>query len=80
MRSHLTSAIHLSCSARVGPDPDGGAVVDLHCRVYGVDGLRVVDTSVMPYITSGGTAATALMLGQPAADYASVAIWSRTVG
>lgn len=67
MRRALTSAIHLSCSARMGPDPDEGAVVDDHCRVYGVEGLRVVDTSIMPYITSRGTAATALMLGDRAA-------------
>jgi len=68
MRTRLTSAIHLSSSCRMGPDPEGGAVVDQHCRVYGVGGLRIVDTSVMPYITSRGTAATALMLGHHAAD------------
>jgi choline dehydrogenase len=69
MRTKLTSAIHLSCSCRMGPDPDEGAVVDQYCRVYGVAGLRVVDTSVLPYITSRGTAATALMLGERAADF-----------
>lgn len=69
MRSRLTSAIHLSCSCRMGPNPDSGDVVDQYCRVYGVDGLRVVDTSVMPYITSRGTAATAMMIGERAAEF-----------
>ena len=68
IRAHLTTAIHLSGTARMGPDADPGAVVDQWLRVRGVTGLRVVDTSVMPRVTSRGPAATAVMLGERAAE------------
>jgi choline dehydrogenase-like flavoprotein len=67
-RRHLATAIHLAGTARMGPDGDPGAVVDQHLRVRGVDGLRVVDTSVMPRVTSRGPAATAVMIGERAAE------------
>lgn len=67
-RSHLATAIHLSGSARMGPDTDPGAVVDQHLRVRGVEGLRVVDTSVMPQVTTRGPAATAVAIGERAAE------------
>ncbi|MEU2347103.1 GMC family oxidoreductase N-terminal domain-containing protein [Modestobacter sp. NPDC049651] len=70
-RRHLATAIHLAGSAPMGPDGDPAAVVDQHLRVRGVDGLRVVDTSVMPQVTSRGPAATALMLGERAAELMS---------
>jgi choline dehydrogenase len=65
---HLATAVHLSGSARMGPDDDPGAVVDQELRVRGVAGLRVVDTSVMPQVTSRGPAATAVMIGERAAE------------
>jgi len=68
VRAHLTTAVHLSGTARMGPDSDKGAVVDQRLRVRGVAGLRVVDTSVMPRVTSRGPAATAVMLGERAAE------------
>jgi choline dehydrogenase-like flavoprotein len=68
IRAHLTTAIHLSGTARMGPDADPGAVVDQLLRVRGVDGLRVVDTSVLPRVPSRGPAATAVMLGERAAE------------
>ncbi|SNR35885.1 mycofactocin dehydrogenase MftG [Blastococcus mobilis] len=68
IRTHLTTAIHLAGTARMGPETDPGAVVDQHLRVRGVVGLRVVDTSVMPQVTSRGPAATAVMLGERAAE------------
>jgi choline dehydrogenase-like flavoprotein len=68
IRAHLTTAIHLSGTARMGPDGDPGAVVDQRLRVRGVDGLRVVDTSVLPRAPSRGPAATAVMLGERAAE------------
>jgi choline dehydrogenase len=67
VRVHLTTAIHLCGTARMGPPADPGAVVDQELRVRGVEGLRVVDTSVMPQVTSRGPAATAVMLGERAA-------------
>jgi choline dehydrogenase-like flavoprotein len=68
VRAHLTTAIHLSGTARMGPDTDAGAVVDQLLRVRGVTGLRVVDTSVLPTAPSRGPAATAVMLGERAAE------------
>jgi predicted dehydrogenase (TIGR03970 family) len=68
IRAHLATAIHLAGTARMGPDTDAGAVVDQRLRARGVDGLRVVDTSVLPTVTSRGPAATAVMLGERAAE------------
>jgi predicted dehydrogenase (TIGR03970 family) len=68
IRAHLATAIHLSGTARMGPDADAAAVVDQSLRVRGVSGLRVVDTSVLPRVTSRGPAATAVMLGERAAE------------
>jgi choline dehydrogenase-like flavoprotein len=67
-RRHLATAIHLAGTARMGPESDRGAVVDQRLRVRGVEGLRVVDTSVMPQVTSRGPAATAVMIGERAAQ------------
>ena len=68
VRAHLTTAVHLAGSARMGPDGDPGAVVDQHLRVRGVTGLRVVDTAVLPRAPSRGPAATAVMVGERAAE------------
>jgi choline dehydrogenase len=68
IRAHLTTAVHLSGTARMGPDGDPGAVVDQLLRVRGVAGLRVVDTSVLPQVPSRGPTATAVMLGERAAE------------
>ena len=62
------TAVHLSGTAPMGPDADPGAVVDQHLRVRCVAGLRVVDTSVLPRVPSRGTAATAVALGERAAE------------
>ena len=47
---------------------DGGAVVDPELRVNGIEGLRVADASVMPFVTSGNTAAATMMIAERAAD------------
>ncbi len=66
--AHLTTSAHLCGSAALGPADDPDAVVDPELRVHGVRGLRVVDTSVLPTVPRRGPAATALMIGERAAD------------
>jgi choline dehydrogenase len=48
---------------------DEHAVVDERLRVYGVDGLRVADASIMPAVTSGNTNAPSIMIGERAGDF-----------
>jgi len=69
LRTRLNSNFHLSGSARMGPDSDAGAVVDQTLAVRGVEGLRVVDTSVLPVVPRRGTNATAVMLAERAATF-----------
>ncbi len=60
---------HLSSTAPMGNADDEAAVVDPECRVRGVDGLWVVDGSVLPAITSRGPHATIVMIGHRAAEF-----------
>ena len=66
-RERAGPVFHASCSCAMGPDATR-AVVDHRLRVHGVEGLRVVDASVFPAITSGNTNAPVLMVGERAAD------------
>jgi choline dehydrogenase len=65
----LSTARHISGTCKIGPESDPMAVVDQHCRVYGVDGLRVVDASVMPNVIRANTNATTIMIGERVADW-----------
>jgi choline dehydrogenase len=61
------TALHPSCTCRMGVD-DMSVVDPLTMRVHGVDGLRVVDASVMPYVTNGNIYAPVMMLAEKASD------------
>lgn len=63
------TALHPSCTAKMGPASDPMAVVDpLTMKVHGLENLRVVDASAMPYVTNGNIHAPVLMLAEKAAD------------
>jgi choline dehydrogenase len=67
IRQRADTVFHPSCTCMMGPDRKT-AVVDAACRVYGVERLRVVDTSVFPALTSGNTNAPTIMVAEKAAD------------
>ena len=69
VRQHVESAYHPSCSCRMGSPEDPMTVVDPGARVIGLEGLRVVDSSIMPSITTGNLNAPTLMLAEKAADH-----------
>ena len=67
VRADAETALHPSCTARMGTDPMG--VVDPSTmRVHGVQGLRVVDASVMPTLTNGNIYAPVMMTAEKSAD------------
>ena len=61
------TALHPSCTARMGTD-DISVLDPLTMRVHGIDGLRVVDASSMPYVTNGNIYAPVMMLAEKSAD------------
>ena len=69
MRDHVESAYHPSCSCRIGRADDPMAVVDPELRVRGIANLRVVDSSVMPSVTTGNLNAPTIMIGEKGADH-----------
>ncbi len=69
IREHVESAYHPCGTARMGRRDDWHAVVDPDCRVIGVDGLRLADSSVFPQITNGNINAPTIMVGEKAADH-----------
>jgi choline dehydrogenase len=67
VRKDAETALHPSCTARMGID-DQSVLDPLTMRVHGLDGLRVVDASSMPYVTNGNIYAPIMMLAEKSAD------------
>jgi choline dehydrogenase len=66
--THATTQHHSSGTCKMGPASDPMAVVDQHGRVHGLEGVRVVDASVMPDVVRANTNATTIMIGERMAD------------
>ncbi len=69
VREHAESAYHPCGTCRMGRSDDPDAVVDPECRVIGVEGLRVADSSIFPQITNGNLNAPSIMVGEKASDH-----------
>jgi choline dehydrogenase len=68
---NVSTAQHTSGTCKMGPESDPFAVVDQHCRVRGLSGLRVADLSVAPNVVRANTNATAIMIGERVAAWYS---------
>ena len=68
-RENGSTCYHLIGTAKMGPASDPGAVVSDRLLVHGLEGLRVVDASIMPAMPSANTYATTLMIAERASDF-----------
>ncbi len=66
VRDAASSYWHQTCTAKMGRD--AMSVVDARLKVYGIDGLRIADGSIMPRVTTGNTMAPCVVIGERAGD------------
>ena len=64
-----TTTFHPGCTCRMGPADTSWAVVDDRLRVHGLEGLRVIDASVMPRMISANLNASTMMIADKASDF-----------
>ena len=69
LREHAESAFHPCGTCKMGATTDPMAVVDPQCRVIGVEGLRVADSSIFPRVTNGNLNGPSIMTGEKASDH-----------
>ena len=69
LRREATTGQHISGTCKMGQASDAMAVVDQHGRVHGIEGLRVVDASVMPDCIRANTNVTTMMIGERISDF-----------
>ena len=69
IKDHVESAYHPCGTCKMGDANDPMAVVDPECRVIGVSGLRVADSSIFPRITNGNLNGPSIMVGEKASDH-----------
>ena len=69
IRRKAESAYHPACTCRMGDPKQSDTVVDPQARLVGIEGVRVVDSSIMPSITNGNLNAPTIMIGEKAADH-----------
>ena len=69
IKDHVESAYHPCGTCKMGDANDPMAVVDPECRVIGVTGLRVADSSIFPQITNGNLNGPSIMVGEKASDH-----------
>ena len=69
IKREVTTAQHISCTCKMGPDSDPMAVVDQYGRVKGIEGLRIADASIMPNCVRANTNVTTMMIGERIAEF-----------
>lgn len=69
LREHAESAFHPCGTCKMGATSDPMAVVDPQCRVIGIEGLRVADSSIFPRVTNGNLNGPSIMTGEKASDH-----------
>lgn len=76
IKQYTMTIYHMSGTCKMGPKSDPMAVVNHKLQVHGIKGLRVIDASIMPTVTSGNTNAPTIMIGEKGSDFVK-GLWLR---